>query len=111
MVVGTGLNKCTSIWRTGTVTVLVNPQMVCLDGVLNHVRGFRCLPYTMNNLVEDKILASSDDKMYITVGSSGDGDDCLINSDLGGSSNEGQHLTGTISEYGQAYCTTFLMKQ
>ena len=94
---GTWPNKCASRWKTGTVTALVSPQMVCVDGMPRHVRDLRSFPYVVNNPVEDEIPASGDDEIYITVSNNGDGDDHLIYANLGGSSNgndnKGQQLT------------------
>ena len=77
--------------------MLVSPQTVCIDKVLYHVRDFHSFLYAVSNPVEDKIPVSGDDKMYITVCNSGDGNDHSVDSDLGSlrddNDKEGQQLT------------------
>ena len=87
-------HKCTSRWRSATISALKDPQTVCIDKVPYHVRDLCFFPY---NPMKDKITTSGDNKMNITVGDNGDGDNHLVDSDLGSSSdgndNEGQQLT------------------
>ena len=64
---------------------------MCIDGVLCHVRNLCPFPYAENNPVEYGILTSTDDEICITVGDCGDGNDCLVDFDLGDSSDGNDH--------------------
>ena len=56
-----------------TVTALVSPDKVCVDGVSCHVSDLHPFSYAVNNPVDDEIPVFGDDKMYIMVSDSEDG--------------------------------------
>ena len=61
VLVGAWLNRYKSEWKTGTVTELVSPQTVCMDGVPCHIKETCSFLHSWSSSVENETVTLGDD--------------------------------------------------